>query len=91
VHDVFVGLPDALRRYEERGSLAAWLKRVTVDCWRVEEREGNDKSMLWVSKDHGWLVMTRHTSSDGSGKWRTEWVNETHLVAVDTLPTPPTP
>src|SRR6266545_3734721 len=30
VHDVFVGLPEALRRYEERGSLEAWLKRVTA-------------------------------------------------------------
>lgn len=30
VHDVFVGLPEALRRYEERGALAGWLKRVTV-------------------------------------------------------------
>jgi RNA polymerase sigma-70 factor, ECF subfamily len=30
VHDVFVGLPEALRRYEERGSLGAWLKRVTA-------------------------------------------------------------
>lgn len=30
VHDVFVGLPEALRRYEERGSLVSWLKRVTV-------------------------------------------------------------
>ena len=30
VHDMFVGLPDALRRYEERGSFAAWLKRVTA-------------------------------------------------------------
>jgi RNA polymerase sigma-70 factor, ECF subfamily len=31
VHDVFVGLPEALRRYEERGGgFAAWLRRVTV-------------------------------------------------------------
>lgn len=30
LHDVFVGLPDALKRYEERGRLAAWLKRVTA-------------------------------------------------------------
>lgn len=30
VHDVFVGLPEALRRYEERGSLELWLKRVTA-------------------------------------------------------------
>ena len=30
VHDVFIGLPEALRRYEERGTLLSWLKRVTV-------------------------------------------------------------
>ena len=30
VHDVFVGLPEALARYDERGALGAWMKRVTV-------------------------------------------------------------
>jgi RNA polymerase sigma-70 factor (ECF subfamily) len=30
VHDVFVGLPEALGRYEERGTFASWLKRVTA-------------------------------------------------------------
>lgn len=30
VHDVFVGLPEALRRYEERGVLGAWLRKVTA-------------------------------------------------------------
>ncbi len=30
VHDVFVGLPEALANYEERGSFAGWLRRVTV-------------------------------------------------------------
>jgi RNA polymerase sigma-70 factor (ECF subfamily) len=30
VHDVFVGLPEALRRYVERGSFAAWLRAVTA-------------------------------------------------------------
>jgi RNA polymerase sigma-70 factor (ECF subfamily) len=30
VQDVFVGLPEALRGYQEQGQLAAWLKRVTV-------------------------------------------------------------
>ena len=30
LHDVFVGLPEALRRYHERGTLEAWLKRVTA-------------------------------------------------------------
>jgi RNA polymerase sigma-70 factor (ECF subfamily) len=30
LHDVFLGLPEALRRYDERGTLEAWLKRVTA-------------------------------------------------------------
>jgi RNA polymerase sigma-70 factor (ECF subfamily) len=30
LHDVFLGLPEALQRYEERGSLESWLKRVTA-------------------------------------------------------------
>jgi RNA polymerase sigma factor (sigma-70 family) len=30
VQDVFVGLPLALRHYEEHGAFAAWLKQVTV-------------------------------------------------------------
>src|SRR5689334_21682571 len=30
VHDVFVGLPEALRRYDERGSLGAWLRTITA-------------------------------------------------------------
>jgi len=30
VHDLFVGLPEALRRYEERGSMESWLKRIVV-------------------------------------------------------------
>src|ERR1043165_8907600 len=32
VQDVFVGLPEALRGYEEHGSFEAWLKRVAVRC-----------------------------------------------------------
>ena len=30
VHDVFLGLPEALRHYEEHGSAGAWLRRVTA-------------------------------------------------------------
>src|ERR1043165_6996971 len=30
LHDVFLGLPEALRRYDERGSLEGWLRRVTA-------------------------------------------------------------
>jgi RNA polymerase sigma-70 factor (ECF subfamily) len=30
LHDVFLGLPEALRRYEEQGRMEAWLVRLTV-------------------------------------------------------------
>jgi RNA polymerase sigma-70 factor (ECF subfamily) len=30
VHDVFLGLPEALRHYEERGAGQSWLRRVTA-------------------------------------------------------------
>jgi RNA polymerase sigma-70 factor (ECF subfamily) len=41
LHDVFLGLPEALSRYEERGSLEGWLKRVTarVALTRARSRE----------------------------------------------------
>jgi len=40
LHDVFLGLPEALARYEERGSLEGWLRRVTarVALTRVRSR-----------------------------------------------------
>src|SRR5712664_2856274 len=38
VHDVFVGLPDALAHYEERGRLDAWLRRVTVRTALMRQR-----------------------------------------------------
>ncbi len=30
LQDVFLGLPDALARYEERGAFGAWIRRVAV-------------------------------------------------------------
>jgi len=30
LHDLFVGLPESLHKYDERGSLQGWLKRVLV-------------------------------------------------------------
>src|SRR5213594_4400935 len=39
VHDVFLGLPEALRRYEERGSLGAWLKTITTRVALMRLRE----------------------------------------------------
>jgi RNA polymerase sigma-70 factor (ECF subfamily) len=45
LHDVFLGLPEALRHYDERGTLESWLKRVTARValtrlrGRLRERE----------------------------------------------------
>ncbi len=39
VHDLFVGLPELLRRYEERGQLAPWLRRVTVRLTLMRMRQ----------------------------------------------------
>jgi RNA polymerase sigma-70 factor (ECF subfamily) len=38
VHDLFVGLPDALRRYEDHGQLGAWLNRIVVRLALVRMR-----------------------------------------------------
>jgi RNA polymerase sigma-70 factor (ECF subfamily) len=40
LHDVFLGLPEALQHYQERGQLEAWLRRVTarVALTRIRSR-----------------------------------------------------
>ena len=47
-HDVFVGLPEALHRYEERGAFESWLKRVTarVALSRVRRRSARAEVRL---------------------------------------------
>jgi RNA polymerase sigma-70 factor, ECF subfamily len=40
VHDVFVGLPDALRAYVERGSFDGWLAQVTARAALMRVRRG---------------------------------------------------
>lgn len=50
VHDLFVGLPEALKRYEERGNLAAWLTRIVVRLTlmrtRADRRRHDDAPIL---------------------------------------------
>jgi hypothetical protein len=92
----WISLADRVPAFASLDLRAIGEERVTVpagtfDCWRLEVREGDVRSLLWVSRDQGWMVMRQHTSRDGTGKWRTEWLHETRLVAVDTTPTPPAP
>lgn len=64
VHDVFVGLPAALARYDERGQLVPWLRRVTARTVlqrarsrrRNEERDGRyaaDRTSVTPANDAG--------------------------------------
>ncbi|HEU4994922.1 MAG TPA: sigma-70 family RNA polymerase sigma factor [Gemmatimonadaceae bacterium] len=51
VHDVFVGLPEALRRYEERGSLGPWLRKVTTRVALMRLREGTRYETVPLDED----------------------------------------
>src|SRR6266851_6487485 len=54
VHDVFVGLPEALRRYEERGALESWLKRVAarMALMRLRQRQRRREVTLEAVAGH---------------------------------------
>lgn len=43
VHDVFVGLPEALRRYEESGRFGSWVKRITARRALMQCRKRADR------------------------------------------------
>ena len=74
VHDVFVGLPEALGRYEERGSFAGWLKRVTarVALMRLRTRARRREVALDAT------LATADRPADGEGV--------TLQAAIDALP-----
>jgi RNA polymerase sigma-70 factor (ECF subfamily) len=46
LHDVFVGLPEKLERYEERGRLDAWLRRVTARVALMRLRSGRRRPTI---------------------------------------------
>ncbi len=43
VHDVFVGLPQALRHYEDRGQFSAWLKRIAARTALMQQRRSRGR------------------------------------------------
>lgn len=53
VHDVFVGLPEALERYEERGRLDAWLRRLTARVALMKLRAGRRRAALRLDDHEG--------------------------------------
>ena len=55
LHDVFLGLPEALRQYAEQGNLEGWLKRVTarVALNRLRShRRRNEFSLVAAQQTH---------------------------------------
>jgi DNA-directed RNA polymerase specialized sigma24 family protein len=76
VHDVFVGLPEALDRYEERGRLGAWLRRVTARValrparltagrWKsFADTQMVRHAFLWASRDLHFVVQTEDRRGD---------------------------
>ena len=57
VQDVFIGLPDAARRYDEQGRLAGWLKTLVVRTalLRLRRRSAYDRALFdYVSAE--WIT-----------------------------------
>jgi len=65
VHDVFVGLPEALRRYEERGSLAGWLRRVTARVALMRLRSGKRRREVTLDDAAAQAEPSRASERDG--------------------------
>lgn len=76
VHDVFVGLPEALERYEERGRLDAWLRRLTARVALMRLRSSRRRSEIRLENE----------DLGARGAPRDEGV--ALQAAVDTLPAP---
>jgi RNA polymerase sigma-70 factor (ECF subfamily) len=64
LHDVFLGLPEALGRYQERGAFPAWLRRVTarVALTRVRVARRRREVPLEAAADLGLSAHDVHTN-----------------------------
>ena len=51
LHDVFLGLPEALRHYDERGRFLAWLRRVTARTALARLRRSRRRSEVALSDE----------------------------------------
>jgi RNA polymerase sigma-70 factor (ECF subfamily) len=52
LHDVFLGLPEALLRYQERGSLGAWIRRLAVHTALDRMRRGRRRREVSLDRLH---------------------------------------
>jgi len=61
LHDVFVGLPEALQRYEERGRLDAWIRRLTARLSLMRVRSRRRRAVVALEDEHP----SRETATPG--------------------------
>lgn len=67
VQDLFVGLPEALLRYEGRGRLDAWLRRVTVRLCLMRLRSGRRRVRAAMREVEEATHSSSNQSWDGAG------------------------
>ena len=60
LHDVFLGLPEALQHYQDRGQLEAWLRRVTARVALMRIRSARRRREVDVPQD----IESRPVSED---------------------------
>jgi RNA polymerase sigma-70 factor, ECF subfamily len=54
VHDVFLGLPRAIRTFDGTGTLEGWLKRVTIRAVLMRMRHQRSQDDLWAKLKTHW-------------------------------------
>jgi len=72
LHDLFVGLPEAIRKFEGRGSLEGWLKRVLVRLVLMRQRA--ERRRREVAFDDQTPDRAASGRADESGTWDLERV-----------------
>ena len=50
VHDLFVGLPEQLHRYDERGQLRAWLRATAIGMARMRVRKKTRRADAFLAE-----------------------------------------
>jgi RNA polymerase sigma-70 factor, ECF subfamily len=63
VHDCFVGLPQALRHYDERGTLEAWLRRIVVRLALMRRRAAHRRPEVSI-EDTAPVALASNSRSD---------------------------
>ena len=76
VHDLFVGLPESIHKYHERGSLQGWLKRVVVRLALMRLRTTRRRREVALDDE---VSTPSAQTTDDSVSWDVQ-------RAIDTLP-----